>query len=368
MTDTNITDAKYMSLVEGMAEPVLSVPGLELHYSMGNKWFPLPYWARFFSDLGRAVAEDTNPGERTIAGVAVPARAYAAALAATGVASARAAIAVRPSDPGEYFGQFRGSPAGNVAFLTTESREYKGVFLGCEHKSFAGEPLGIYAGIQVENGQRGGLQRWFPPGDCKRLRVSEEKADACKLPARQGGRRVTSRDTIIQENRFAEYLLGGADLYEFVTNSRLECTIVGSASTLRQEIKDTPFAVRLPLSDTFVEGALQDVLRVQKFSGAKESYRSAVFSVSSTKPPELHGCSRPAVALFDGANSFLRWRDSFPESNWIVLLDRTERQFDEAACLLNRKYMQDRTGAEPELDAPEPPPGVEVTTFREALD
>jgi hypothetical protein len=252
--------------------------------------------------------------------------------------------------------------------LASDSRQYTGVFLGCEPKFFAGEPLGVYAGIQVENGTRGGLQRWFPPGQSMRLRVTAEKAEPGKLPARQRGRRISSRETIAKENRFAERLLGGADLYEFVTNSRLDCTIVGSARTLRQEIEETPFAARPPRSGSFAEGTLQQVLRVWKTPGTKQNYRSALFSVSSNKTPEQYGYSRPAVALFDGANSFLRWRDSFPRSDWIVLLDRTERQFDEAASLLNRKYLQDRIHAECELGMPDPPPGVEVTTFREALD
>jgi hypothetical protein len=151
-----------------------------LYYRNGDEWLPLPYWAQFLADLGSAIAAETVPGKRTVAGLAVPVRSYAAAFVAAGVVRARSAMPVRHSDPQEYFRWLATLPVGTPVSLTVGRKEYKGVFLGCETTSH-----GRRAGVQVEKmlkGKTGGLSRWFPPEASTCIRLSDKEISAAKLP------------------------------------------------------------------------------------------------------------------------------------------------------------------------------------------
>lgn len=87
-------------------------------------------------------------------------------------------------------------------------------------------------------------------------------------------------------------------------------------SVLRKEAQSTEFAARSS-NGAFVEGTLQEVLRVREFSSANQSYRSQVFSVNNRKLPGTAGRMKPAFAVFDGATGFLKWREKFRNSDWI---------------------------------------------------
>jgi hypothetical protein len=166
------------------------------------------------------------------------------------------------------------------------------------------------------------------------------------------------------KHRFAQHFLGIADVYEFVTSSRVECVIVGHTGLLRQEVKDTVLAVRPSPTAELAQGTLQDVVRVSKFSGANDNYRSSVVYANGTALPERFGGSGPAVAIFDGAAGFLKWRENFRNSSWVVAVARSERLAGDAADLLNSEYLQNRVDDECELDTPLIPAGAECTVFQ----
>jgi len=56
-----------------------------MYYQDGNNWINVPYWAASYIYLGSAIAAQENPLDRLIIGLAVPVRAYAAALIALGI-------------------------------------------------------------------------------------------------------------------------------------------------------------------------------------------------------------------------------------------------------------------------------------------
>jgi hypothetical protein len=337
-----------------------------LYHANGHGWEPLPYWAWFFTALGKAIGEQTQSEVRTIAGLAVPARPYAAALAAAGIVAARAAVPFGSSDPYKHFEWLSTLPAGTPVCLIESGKEYKGVFVGCTETSY-----GPRAGVQVEKnikGAGGGMKRWFPPETATSIRESDKEISAAKLPKKQGGKTVLSEQDVIKQNRFVQHFLAEANIYEFITSSRLECVIAGHTGLLRQEIKETAFGSRPPHGGEMEQGALQDVLRVSKFSGARDSYRASVVYANSRTLPDLPGNVTPAVVVFDGAAGFLKWRDSFRHSSWIVLIDRTERLAADATDLLNIEYLQYRTEEGSLPETPPVPEGVELTVFQEETE
>lgn len=209
------------------------------------------------------------------------------------------------------------------------------------------------------------MKRWFPPATAISIRDSDKEISAAKLPKKQGGKTVPLEQDVIKQNRFVQHFLAEANIYEFLTSSRLECVIAGHTGLLRQEIKEMAFGSRPPHGGEIEQGALQDVLRVSKFSGARDSYRASVVYANSSTLPDLPDDATPAIAIFDGAAGFLKWRDSFRNSNWVVLIDRTERLAADATDLLNMEYLQYRTEEEGLPEAPPVPDGVELTIFQE---
>jgi hypothetical protein len=128
---------------------------------------------------------------------------------------------------------------------------------------------------------------------------------------------------------------------------------------------ETPFALRAAGGKT-VTGRLQEILGVREFAGRRETYRSRVLPVSGGEPATPDSEGTPAVTVFDGAAGFFKWRDSWRQSNWLVILDRTDPQFADAAALVNQEYIQRRSDDAMIKGIPRPPCGVELLVYREA--
>lgn len=340
-----------------------SVPGRRgLFYLRDEEWTPIPPWARFFVEVGESVGAQIAEDVRTVAGVVLPIRSYAAALAAAGVVAARSSTPVSPADPYEYFEWLASLPKGTAVCLRDGDRELRAVLLGCEETAY-----GPRVGVQVEKKVKGcgGLRRWFPPDSCKRIRRLEKELCAADLPKAQSGRSVVAEKEIVERNRFAQAFLGDANICDFVACSRLECLIAGPVGVLRQEIKETTFATQATGTASPVEGTLQEILRVRKFSGVNDGYRTnAVYGNGGSAAEHSPA---PTVVVFDGAASFAKLRDDFRDSSWIVLIDQAERLADEAIDLLNGGYLQNRIEGSCGPDTPNVPAGVEMSIFQEAV-
>ncbi len=156
-------------------------------------------------------------------------------------------------------------------------------------------------------------------------------------------------------------ILQPAGASDFVRRSRLECAIIGSEVELREEIRDVVFAVMSAdkkRPNVLVEGHLQDVLRIKSLVRDGEGYRSDLFPASRAANREARE-QMPAVVVFDGANAFLKWNDVWPDANWVVILDRTDRRFSEAASEVNRLYSTTRVQGASLPEVPHPS-GIEV--------
>lgn len=75
-----------------------------LLYLHGAEWHPLPPWARFFLDLGAQIASYSPKSGPLVVALSLPARAYAAALAASGIVLTRAHL---PDDQADTSAHFR---------------------------------------------------------------------------------------------------------------------------------------------------------------------------------------------------------------------------------------------------------------------
>lgn len=335
-----------------------SVLPADLYLSNAGEKAALPEWSRFFVSAGSSLASRMEAGYRYTTGVALPISAYAAAFAALGIVAARSSIPPGPENLGEYVEFLRGLPIDSAVFVRSGNRKLKGLFRGVRTDN----GLKLF-GVQLEDRSSGGLTRWIPAAQAMSIEVADTPVK--KLPKRQKGQIVVSKRELVQQNRFAGLALALGDVYDFVTYSRLECTIVGVASRLNEEITAITLSVKSSSHGGFLDGTLQHLLRIREFLRPGQAYRSVVVS-TGTQSEKLTQAEAPAVVIFDGATGFLKRRNDWGNSHRLVVLDRTERHFEEAVAVLNQEYVQNRADDRKVQVSERVPRGVELMSFRES--
>ncbi len=320
----------------------------ELHYVKAGQWSGLPDWAKAYIGIGAALACVGSPASRVVCAAAIPSRTCAAALAALGVVRASLLDPRTRIDKHKHFDCLKKLPRGTKVRLIDNGLSMKGVLDGLS--TFGGKD---YLRIQIKNKGAGGLS---PLVDVeKAIQVEVVTADDWDLPKTKSGSPMKLQKSFLDE------FLGPAQA-QLITSSRLECVIVGRLSTLKEEVKDISFGVPLGSGD-FAMGTLQDLMRARAFLPFAQPFRSDVISASVEDAPALEDRKAARVAIFDGALSFLKRRHHWMGSNWLVLLDRTEPQFEAGASAVNDEYVQSRLEnglGEIECNLPE---GVETVVF-----
>ena len=312
-----------------------------------REWRKLPLWCTAYSVLGCAIAAYGSQDKRLVAGLATPTRAYAAAFVALGVVYRRANEPVAALEEDDHFLALCGLEPGTAVSYLENGKLKDAVFEGYEEKY--GQ---FYLRIR-KNADH--CIDYVPPACATRVQVSSK--EGVKLSKHQRGRAV------VEEGGLLTSCLGGLEPFDYCLNSRLEGVLIGNKAALYQEVKHTTFAIRGEKGD-FCKGALQDVVRVRQLVGDGLGYRTSVHSereaalVSDAESP-------PRVVIFDGASSFLKWRDAWRASHWVVVLDRTETGFEEAVNALNRECLENRSSLTPP-PLPAPPPQVDMLSYEEA--
>jgi len=317
-----------------------------LHVFTGSGWQQLPAWCNFFFELGSAVASTRSDPARTIVGLAVPTRAYAAPFVALGVVSTHAATPIIAEDNAEYFEKLTLLPRGKPLIYIANGRRLKG-----RHDGVEGSGSDRILRVMVESKESGGLTRLIQAEDAKSIEIAE--VDDVILPATQRGKQL------LKNQEFVERLLPGVSVSDFAGHSRMECEILGRLNILRSEIVDTRFGF-LGKKSLLNEGSLQDILRARKFSGVASAVRSNVHRVDGKHPPRP--TSSTEVVIFDGAEAYLKARSNWSKNNAVVILDAVEAAFQSGADALNQEYTTRRIAATTP-DVPVPPPGVEMVAY-----
>ena len=315
-----------------------------------DKWMPLPAWGNFFINIGRWLAQAEIVESRLVLGLAIPTRNYAAAFAALGIVLARANIPADQIELNSHFQQLCSLPKGTPVNYQKNGKRYKGIYLGV-NKDY-GEPR---LRVQIENKSNGGLTDFLRREECQNVAIASTQY--MSLPKKQTGR------FLVKSNDFLNAFIS-AETQEFVTKTRLECALIGRVNTLQQEITQVPFAYDSSKPEV-KRGYLHDILRVRNFLSEGETYRSEVLSFQGNKPPKTTNNLMPNVTIFDGATGFIKWRDDWRNSHWIVLLERTEPRFQEAVTEINNEYGSRVDGKEIH-HIPSVPPGVELVVYQEA--
>ena len=289
-------------------------------YFLDVDWAAVPAWARFFVELGEMVGSIDAPS-RVIVPIAIPTRAYAAALCAVGIVHGRLGTPVA-GDVEAHLAYLRTLPPYTTVTFRRGDRRQTGWLMGCVTENDR---------EYLEIRQKGIGRHLILASMVLTQAVQPSKRPRETLPTNARGRVI----------RLRSGLLGGVleptVAVEFLRQDRLDCMIVGNESILHDEIQQARFAIR-NLEGELTEGMLQDILRVRKLGRDGDSYRSEILS-ALRKGPRHPGASAPHAVIFDGAAAFLRWGSTWPGSHSVVILDRTDYRFDEAVSEIDGAYL-----------------------------
>jgi hypothetical protein len=312
----------------------------------GNHESPLPGWALFIANIGVQV-HATLQASRVVVAVALPTRAYAAALVASGITLTKAARPVDAANLNEHFLRLCQLPLGTRVVYLDHNRRHKGVLAGV---------VNVYGEsrvrVQLTAGDK--LSYLVSAGESGNIELADWEGE---LPHRESGRRIARRFG------FIDAALGEIEPREFIAKSRLDVLIFGKLNALRAEILETPLSARLP-NGHHVPGKFQDLIRVKSFSPT-QAFRSEVHS-DAANVLKLKRVDSSVIVVFDGPRAFLRLKETYRSNHWIVLLDRTSTIFQDAVEALNQEYMRARR-ADLLIDAPAGGKtwGVEVMAYQE---
>jgi len=316
-----------------------------LYYLSDNKPELLPEWAYFFIRLGYRLVNTSSNSHRFVIALAIPTRAFACNLVATGIAFAKADTNNLTNDA--HLQYIRSLNPGTPVYVRIANRKHRGVLQGFE------EHFGkLYIAILTTES----LERKLPLDRyASGITVSDRDIRLPKL--QQSGQQM---DT---PSEFVQICLGNEIANEYIHSSSFEALIIGKKSVIQHETCDIPFICGITSKSSGVKGCLQEILRVRQFSGANRSYRAQCIPASSKTPEKEIGERKPAVVIFDGAVAYIKHGYKWTVSHQIVLLDRTERQFLDAVELLNQNYAYRSTD---DFNFPiKIPNGIEMMIYKE---
>jgi hypothetical protein len=323
----------------------------KLEYKFNEQWRSFPHWTQYFYEVGRYVAREQYNDRRVIVAVALPVRAFAAALAALGVVTELARNAVEQSDATSYF-----------QYLLTLPQDEKGVLLTIDGKEFLGVIDGVtqagseqWLKVRVENGRNNALWRCIRPNESKRLRPAQ--VNLKDLPQKQTGRQLRA------SSDFSRSILPELDFVNYSNEEGLDCMLVGRQAFFREELVNT--CLRLKGSGS-LEGCLQDIVRANLFRLSRLSPRIGICRASKN-PGEECSYDSTKVTIFDGTLSFLRWNGNFNKCNWIVLSERGDANFETGIEAINSRFIQNRLDFCSEQEFPPAPRGLDTTVFWEPI-
>lgn len=307
-------------------------------------WQPLPHWAQFLTSLGAGVRSAEQ--DRLTVAVALPTQSAAAAFVLAGIALARTCEYLE-FDVAAHFEYLSALPVGTPVEIHNYGQHTR------QRGRLRGRAVisGIkYIRIQTSEVNKGNDETLFPAERVSRIAVLQDG----KTMARQFGKRtVTAATPLIKA------LMDPETAFRYVNGTNLETIVIGRRSTIIQELSSIHVATDSVSSD-MVPGTLQELVRLHVRD--QQPYQSRVF------PPGNRGMNRvarqltPRVVVFDGASGFLRSRHHWRATHWVVLLDRTDVRFEEAAEVINGLYLE-RSGEARLSRLPQPPLGVELCLF-----
>jgi hypothetical protein len=316
-------------------------------------WVHLPQWAEFFLDLGASLIRYQTGDERSVVCITAPTRAYAAVLAATGAVLAAYSKDPIAPDVERHFSFLTTLPAGSLVTFVSGKHLVTAPLMGWDKLDGVPHLKISYDGTYYRRSDR-----------CWDIQPAESIA----------GPTVRKRPLTKYIDPFTTSILphinGAAEAFIFST--RLDCLLVGAINALHSEIAGQDFATemkeraRVSGRPSLRTGCLGSILRCRKLLPAGEHYRTDILAAQGQAMPDHLLGKVPGLVVFDGAQGFLRWRDQWMKSSWLIIFDRTDYTYttDLGVAALTKERAR-RTGDLELTDEISLPDGIELIAYRD---
>lgn len=324
-------------------------PWKKLLYKDHDQLITLPDWCQFFIQIGLRLAQ-VSSNSRVMMVVCVPTRAFAAAFSGIGIIGN---LTTSNNPFGNHVKMLENLKDGTPVFVHEKERKIKGLFRGIKDLGDGNKRIGVEVSAAGPR-KNGAIVNYYLADQATKIVPVE------KIAASIANKSHTPRTLELIRNReFIKGVLTDQILWELATISRVDFLLVGLASILNIELKETTFAINK--GDFTAEGNLQDILRTRRFSGQNDTFRSDIVSPDKQYSLDSTDIIQPRIVIFDGAQGFLKSRITWPNTNWLVILDRTEPLFSEAISLVNEIYTQRMEDWNP-IDCNDVLPSIDIVT------
>jgi hypothetical protein len=306
-------------------------------------WSPLPGWLLFYLELGASLTNFHEEKVKYVAALALPTRSFAANFIGSGFSYASTFL--HPDEDANHLEQILSLPDGTPVKYR-DNGKIKNAF----KREIVNNDGKVLIGLTIE--AEGKKTIYIDCSKANRIELTEKEIKA--LPLHQKGRDIQPPSDLVQE-LFQEK----AD--EYVFRTRVDGITVGSAAGLNQEAQ-AELGIKTE-EGNIQKGGLFELFRAEGFNPASTGHRFLVQPTNIQEPTPLPPqLPHHAAVIFDGALSFVKWKDYFSRHNWIVILDHTAPNFENAVSALNQECAF-RSIEKLPLTTPLIPSGVEMMLF-----
>lgn len=326
-------------------EPVI-LPWIDsLVYKHDSQWVAFPDWAKFYIQLGSAISNHDTQETFLITAISVPVRAFAASLITAGIVISR--LSLPSTSDVSYIERIASLPTSTPVTYRKNKKQYRGEYIGtiCSGQQ-------RYFCIRYEKGS----EIFIPIESANKIEIQNK--ERISIPKIQTGRDLAAPSLLLEK------LVDKALLNKLVMESKLECLILGQINLIQHDLCNLTIGYSA-YGDHVADGRLEDLVRVKgaQFQPSAATHRSYVWSSSSRYSTQIMSKVSNYVTVFDNPLGFIKWRSFFRKSNWVVILDRTDRNFEFAIKDLNEEFVQYRLSQQTRIILPNPPSGIDLMLY-----
>jgi hypothetical protein len=267
---------------------------LQIVRTMGQVRVSEPTWAAPFLELGAIANQLSQEGTRSVFGVVVPTRSFAAVLIGIG-----AILSKRPDLSAATHAWKLDLPLGTEVWYPLG-----GQFARCvitDAPKSVEFPLSLKTALPSKGMPPGTIVR-VPAGRLSRLLPTNEQDEAA-------GRRM-----VVKGRSVVESIFGNDESYAFYGERTLDVLFCGVATDICEEAKFVEVCAGT------AHASAVHLLRPRSFVGERAGYRSEVVTCLQKPRPT---CDPPRLVVFDGAYAYLQWWRVWRDSACVVILDES---------------------------------------------
>ncbi|MBY0011630.1 hypothetical protein [Paenibacillus typhae] len=323
--------------------------GLKMYYKDTGGWFIIPDWSYFFIDLGKELACRNTENKRWTAALTLPAKEYIAPFIGVGILSSIFMGSSFNDLMEEHFRNLSLLEKNTPVWYRKNKRVLKAVFLGTT--DFEGEQRLL---IQTQSTKAGGLTEYISKKDALEIQLNPNENQ--RLPKNQKGRSMTAESPLTDA-------VFGLRSQALLKQSKTRICFVGGREQFEDEITRKMFAVYE--DNQMIKGSLNDLLRVRQFQYSVDPYQSQFVSSLARKNEIDLNMDPASIVVYSGSNGYLNWKEDFLYTNSVVILDRSEPQFESAVEEVNNRYIQSNKKPYSRLNLGVIPGGIELLYWEE---